>query len=211
MKKLFLLLFLVLCTACSNISYNVSFGESIKEDITVVDENHVDDNLNLEEGYMDGMSAFEFFFQTLPYRASSDGKGSYLATKEFKSIDDFINNSFVFDKLLSSDSINFNEKKVKVNISQKNLINSFDIDNLEISIYIPYFVSKHNADNVSNNTYTWVIDDINKDSIKINFDMSKGVDYRNKVLSVITIVILGIVATWIIIYFVKRNKEANEI
>ena len=209
-KSLLVLIVLILCSGC-NIKYNANFSDSMREEVIVFDNSHIDDKFNLEEGFMDGMSAFEFFFQTLPYRANSDGKGNYSANKSFNDINDFIDNSFVFNKLISSDSIKVKGSNVNINITSKNLKDNFDIDSLEVSLYIPYYVSKHNADKVSDNTYTWIIKDINKDSIKVKFDMSKAANFRYKIFAVIAIALIIGAAAWVVMYFIKRNKEANEI
>lgn len=214
MKKFFLLLFLILCTGCNSISYNVSLSNTINENVIVIDKTY---NYNdvLDDGFVAYISAFEVFFRNLPYSAGSDGKGTYYAKKEFNSITDYLEQSFVYSKFLDQNSVKINGTKVKMNIKAtdelKQKIIKTGVDNLEISLYIPYYVSKHNADKVSNDTYTWIIDDIEKDSIKINFDMSKGTNYKNKIWSVVTVLVFAIIVVLVTIYFVKRNKEANEI
>lgn len=207
--KIILLFIILLCSGC-NIKYKVNINKNnIIEDISIDSIKEIIDSNTF-------LSAVEVLFQGALYDVKKYDDGTIRTNYSWTNFNTYKDKSLLFMKLVDSNNLSIKENKVSFNLKYNESLNDLinllgDIDNLEISLYIPYYVSKHNADKVSDNTYTWIIDNIEKDSVKINFDMSKGVDYRNKVLSVITIIILGIVATWIIIYFVKRNKEANEI
>ncbi len=212
-KKFLILVLLLLCTGCNDIKYKVTFGDEITETIEVFDKNYVHENLNREEGYMDDISAFEYFFQTLPYSALGDREGNYTAVKEHKSLSNYLNDSFVFDKYYSKDDIKVSGSKVKINLSINDNVRNYisDMDSFQVSLYIPYYVSKHNADNVSNNTYTWNFDDLEKANLKINFDMSKSYKYKSFLSSILVIGILSVIIVAIIIYFVIKNKDVNKI
>ena len=106
-------------------------------------------------------------------------------------------------KVLFNLKINENTKKY-VDILGK-------IDNMELSLNIPYYVSSHNATKVNGNTYTWIIDDIDNERIKINFDMSKKYNYVDNTFSIIVIIGFSVIIFGVIIFFVIKNKKANEI
>ena len=214
MKKVFILLFLLICTGCSSIKYELNFGETVYENINVVDYTHIHEE-ELEEGYMGDMAAFEFFFQSLPYRSSSDGNGNYYAFKEFNSIESYLDQSFVYDKFITSDNIKINGSKVKINIKTNDELKQYmkdaDVDSLEISLYVPYYVSKHNADIVKDSTYTWKFDDLDKANLKINFDMSKDSNHQSIIPTILVVILLVVVVGFSIKYFIEKNKEVNEI
>lgn len=211
MRKIFTCLFLILlCSGCSDIKYSLKIDKNISENITVFDKSYHNDDVTDDIG---NISAFEYFFQTLPYRSSGDGNGNYYASQVYDNFDAFVDNTLVFNKLFDKSTILVNGSKVKVNITATDeIIKKFkSVDSLEISLSIPYYVSHNNADKVSGNTYTWVIDDIEKDSIIINFDMSKSADFIMNIIKigVICVIVIGLIS--VIIYFVNRNKKVNDI
>lgn len=83
-------------------------------------------------------------------------------------------------------------------------------DEIEINIKTKNKVTKHNADKVSGNVYTWYINEDNKNNIDIEIKTSKSnitatiITYGVLALAVIMIVIL-------VIKFYQKNKKANEI
>lgn len=209
MKKILIIVMLIVfCSGCSNIKYSLKFDKQIKEYITFKDETHFDEELH--EGYMTGMSATEYLFQSLPYNSGSDSNGNYFAGT-FYDKNSELENSIIF-KYIDENSVKISDKKIFVYITKDSLGQVNDsIKNMEIELYIPYYVSKHNADKVDHNTYTWVIDNIENDKVIINFDTSKPADFMQKIISfsIIGIIVIGIIC--VIIYFVGKNKKANEI
>ena len=206
-KKITMLLLLIICSGCSNIKYSLKFDNEIQEYITFTDETHIEENLPAD--YMTDMSPIEYMFQSLPYNSGSDKSGNYFAGTFYDDVNDIMD-SLIF-KYISSDSIVINNKKVKINISKEKIYNVNSLDGLEISMYIPYYVSNHNADKVEKNTYTWNITDFENEKVKITFDMSKPADFKNKIIEYCVIGIIVIAIICAIIYFVSKNKKVNKI
>ena len=213
MKRLLLILslaFIFICTGCSDIKYSLVFDEKgISENISLTDKHSVSEDL--PNNYMPDMSAFEVFFQSLPYDSGSDSSGNFYARKKFDDINDYVNNSFVFSKYINSDSFKINGKKIKINLNIDSINGSYTNNPIEISFTIPYYVSSHNATKVSGKTYIWEIDNLENAHIKINFDMGKKDGYMVNIIGIF--IIVGICATivGVVIYFVLNGKKNNEI
>lgn len=215
MKKIYLLIILIfLCTGCSAIKYKINFSEQISEDITTINDEIYDNPFKDDsEGYI--ITPFEKFFSDTKYDFIGDINGNGYASSNFESIDSFINNSVVFNKLFDKNVIKKNKSKIHINIDAKKYQYIVDklknINKIEISADIPYYVSSHNATKVDGNTYTWIIDDIDNARIKINFDMSKKYNYVDNTFSIIVIIGFSVIIFGVIIFFVIKNKKANEI
>lgn len=214
MKKIytFLLLFtFFLCTGCSSIKYSLKFDNVISENVSaeiVFNNNYLDE----EVGFY--FSPFRRIFGNLPYDIEENDNGSSTASSYFETMDDFINNSAVFNTIFDKSIINVDQQIVNIKIvasDYDNIKDQIDGFPVEISLYIPYHVMSNNATRVSKNTYTWIINDLEKDTINISFDMSKAYNYRNKIIEICTIIGFSIIILIIIIYLVIRNKKANEI
>lgn len=214
MKK-FLIIFLLLlsCSGCSNIGYKLNINDdgTLSEQISVLD-NPINDNQNNDPFAMDDMSAFEYFFQSLPYN-SWNNNDKFYASKEFSNFNDFLEHSLLFTKFYNSNDIYFNGKRVKLNIKLESLLNvSFsNIDSLEISLYIPYYVSKNNATSVKNNTYTWKFDDLYGANIQIDFDLSKNYKYKEFLTSLCIIIVFSVIIVSIVIFLVLKHRKVNNI
>ena len=210
MKKILIifLLFFV-CCGCSDIKYSLKFGKSIEEYMTFNDNDNHNENIGSMDAMQD-MSATEYLFQSLPYNSGSNKDGLFYAGTFYEHPDEIMD-SVIF-RYLYDDSIIINGSKIKVDISKDNIIdNNIKLEGSEISLYIPYYVSKHNATKVSNNTYTWKVEDIDSDRVIINFDLSKPADYMKKLISYSIIIVLVIGIICVIIYSVAKHKEANKI
>lgn len=202
------LLILMLFTGC-DVKYSLKFDKNVNEKI---------DFLNYQVNYSDELyfSPFEIISQEYSYSGFAGSESSYLLENNYNNVDELLNNSALFDLYSDKEFIKVDGKKISIDCDIYNLVNEIKnnyglINNLEIELYIPYYVSKHNADSVKNNIYTWVIDDIENDKVIINFDTSKPADFMQKIISfsIIGIIVIGIIC--VIIYFVGKNKKANEI
>ena len=91
------------------------------------------------------------------------------------------------------------------------------MDKLTVNIKSNYLVSEHNADEVVDNTYTWVItkDNYKKKNIYIKIDKSREVlsakkEERIKKIMVIVLISLGIsVIIFALFTFVKIRKSSK--
>ena len=90
--------------------------------------------------------------------------------------------------------------------NNQNIINSYDIDTLKINITMPFNVIENNADEVKDDTYTWVL---NKNNTYKN--IRARYDYENdRVPSIVLMVVIGLISFGIIIYlavYFLRNKR----
>lgn len=209
-KKIIFVVFicLLLCCGC-DIKYSLQVDKLVNEEINFS---------NYVINYSDELyfSPFEVFSQQYSYSGFASSDSNYILSNNYDNIESYMNESALFDLLSDNNYLQINGKNVKIDIDIYNVINEVElsygnVNSLEISLYIPYYVSKHNADSVKNNTYTWVIDDVENDTVKINFDMSKPADFVKKIISYCTISVIVIAIICVIIYFVNKNKEANEI
>ncbi|MGM9878950.1 MAG: hypothetical protein ACI31R_02880 [Bacilli bacterium] len=106
-----------------------------------------------------------------------------------------------------------------------------DYSNIEVVVQTPYKVTMHNSEKVdtTNNTYTWIINDSNKEEINLYFEIdssqkvlndnkdnvdSSGSEISKSINVVVLIIIVLIIFVFIIIgYFIlrKRKKELSKI
>lgn len=206
--KCIMIIFVLFIFCGCDIKYNITYiNDGTNEEIVVEDLN---DNLR-----NDLIDPVQYFFQGYPYNIVSNNNNSTMK-QEWLSVEDFMDNSILINKILDSNSIVYNGKKVSFDLNISNEMNDyFELygkpKKIDFSITVPYYVSSHNATSVSGNTYTWVIDDIENANIKINFDMSKSADYVINIVKVVVICVLVIMIIGVIIYFVNRNKKVNEI
>lgn len=209
-KTIFIPLLIIMCCGC-DIKYNINFSSKNN----VVEKINISNFQTFQDNEM-GLTPIGIFFQKYVYNLAKNSPTNYIASQNWKNFDNFKNYSILFD-LFDDDSIEIDSTKFNIDISINDKIREYiklynsTIENLEFSIYIPYYVSKHNADKVNNNTYTWNITDLENDSIKINFDMSKSSNYVNKTIYVYIIIGLSVIIVGVVIYFVMKNKKANEI
>ena len=209
-KKIIFVVFicLLLCCGC-DVKYSLQIDKVVNEEI---------DFSNYVINYSDELyfSPFEMISQQYSYSGFAASESNYILDNHYDNIESYTYESALSSLFSNNDYIQINGKNVKIDIDLYNVINEIElsygnINNLEVSLYIPYYVSNHNADSVKDNTYTWVIDDLENDTIKINFDMSKPANFIQKIISysIIGIIVIGVIC--VIIYFVGKNKKANEI
>ena len=211
MSKLFcLLIFCLLLFAGCDVSYRFSFdGTTINEDINL--SNYI---ISYDDDLM--ISPIQVFSQKYAYSGFDNSQAGYAFMKHFNSLDEFNEQAAIFDMIDTSSYIKIDGKKVKIDfpisaLNTPEIANYGKIDNLEISFYIPYFVSKNNADKVIGNTYTWEIDDFSNDKVIINFDISKPYDFLSKLFLIIFLIALAIGVIFVIKYVISRHKEVNRI
>lgn len=210
-NKLLILCLIICCTGCSSIKYNIKFGDIIEEKISTYSNSNANIYIDESEGFY--RSPFQSFFGYSSYNAIEQNNGNNVANVTFESMSDFIDGSIIFQKVLNSDVIKLENTKVKININSSDYIESLKKTNalIEVSLYIPYYVSSHNATNVSDNTYTWIIDDIDNAHVKIDFDMSKSYNYVNSSIYIYIIIGIFVIISGVVVYFIFKSKKNNEI
>lgn len=200
-------LMLLILSGC-DVKYNMSFNKkNINENITVSELNN-----NLQSDLIDPIY---YFFQGYPYNILSNSDSS-IATQDWLSLNDFKDNSILFKEFIDNNSIKINGNRITFDLYTTNSVKDYlnlygNPNNMEFSMYIPYYVSSHNATNVSGSTYTWIINDIENAHIQINFDMGKSKNFMKNVFFICTIIIVLVIIGAMVIYFVVKNKKNNEI
>lgn len=207
---IFLIVLLLLCSGCQEIKYELKIDNTLSEKIKIKDETNLT-NCDADLGCLSSTSSY---FQGMRYDVNGVADGIYSVTGNYADINEFVDNSIVFSKIFDDKVISIDGKKVKIDVSLSDYLNIMEqIKNVsvEISIYIPYKVSKHNATKVNNNTYTWKINNLEKANIKINFDLSKSYKYKNNSVTYIFISSLIVLILGIGIFLYIKNKKNNEI
>ena len=230
MKKIIILLLLLfLFTGCS-----------VKENIIINKDLSVEEKVELSES----KEFFNSRYKMLPinivkdilysnnrdktleengYSYKIDESSTYpfiVANKKYSTINDFTTNTIFktqyFNKVITKENNNL----ITINASEFIEHDEQDqeyyfVDNLYISIKLPYVVTDNNADkyDARTNTYSWYINDKTIDKeIKITFDKTKIYIY-NLVLyiSILIVIILIIIGIRFIFKIKNQNKKANRI
>ena len=135
--------------------------------------------------------------------------------EKYKSFEDYYLNSKLYRLLFKELELNRTNSGMFINTesnfklddsNNQNIINSYDIDTLKINITMPFNVIENNADEVKDDTYTWVL---NKNNTYKN--IRARYDYENdRVPSIVLMVVIGVISFGIIIYLAVhflRNKR----
>lgn len=228
-KKIILVLVIFLFCGCS-VKYNLN----IDEDLSItekVEAKETINNLKTNTG-MSTDNAVLYLYDIFkrkgidPNISTKEEKENVITTASVshKSIEKYVNN-FTSDLLkkpkLSKSGNIYSLSYEQIEKLSNSSHNSLIYDDVEINITVPFKVTKHNADRVKKNTYTWKIQK-NQELRKINisFDTSKKInsfvlnfglfkiDVKYNVL-VFIILLLMILTTTIIVYI--NNKKNNKI
>ena len=164
-KVLFLLLVLVLITGCSG-TYNLKIDKdlSVKEELNVVLENEA--------------TSFEEFNSLLKnnkidsndYKLVTQGDNLNLSySHEYNSIEEYLLESKVYKQLFDNISYDTDRKDFTLeaknifNLDNPNMNNSKNVKLLQINVTTPLYVIDENSDSISENTYSWTIDNKTKE------------------------------------------------
>ena len=133
--------------------------------------------------------------------------------EDFSNFEDYFLNSKFYNRIISNEDFNKNNKGLKyksftnLKLDDKEnskLNNSFYISNLKINITSPYTIKENNADEVNNNTLTWILKE-NDTQKKFSFNL----EYmkRNNFYIVIILLCILIVIIPTIYLIIKYFKE----
>ena len=210
-KVLFLLLVLVLITGCSG-TYNLKIDKdlSVKEELNVVLENEA--------------TSFEEFNSLLKnnkidsndYKLVTQGDNLNLSySHEYNSIEEYLLESKVYKQLFDNISYDTDRKDFTLeaknifNLDNPNMNNSKNVKLLQINVTTPLYVIDENSDSISENTYSWTIDNKTKEKdLYIEF----SVDDRNlNTGSIIILSTIAISSIILVIIIVKRILNSRKI
>ena len=210
-KFIVLILIVFLFAGCSG-DYNLKFNRdlSIDEDIDILIDNK-------DNAYENTFVLFENAdIDADKYNIMLKGDKVRIIYKEkYKSFEDYYLNSKLYRLLFKELELNRTNSGMFINTesnfklddsNNQNIINSYDIDTLKINITMPFNVIENNADEVKDDTYTWVL---NKNNTYKN--IRARYDYENdRVPSIVLMVVIGVISFGIIIYlavYFLRNKR----
>ena len=210
-KYLLLMIVVLLLTGCSG-NYNLKFNNdlSINEELNIFIDNKLD---NYERTYnlldQSGVDENDYTVTVVKDQINIVYK------KKYNSFEDYYLNDSLYKVLFENVEFTKDNSGMKINAESllklddkenENIINSYDIEDFNINLELPFSINKNNADKVDNNIYTWTLD--NSDTYKnINIEF----DYNNdKVQSIILLVLMGIISlgiiSYMIIYFVRNQR-----
>ncbi|MBR4350965.1 MAG: hypothetical protein IKP98_01940 [Bacilli bacterium] len=210
-KIVFLTVLLLLITGCAG-TYNVTIDEELA----------VKENLSITiSGEADNYEMFDSMLRTEvenedDYKLVVDGDNLKLDyTHEYNSIEDYLLDSPVYVQLFDNVSYKSDNKEVSLstgnifNTSTDKLNNSYNIKSLQINITTPLNVIEENTDKISENTYSWTIDNTTKEKyIYLTFNKSNKLLNRGTII-VLSVSILSIAIIAIII--IKRLADSKKI
>ena len=210
-KIVFLTLIILLVTGCAG-TYNLT----IDEDLTVKE--------NLSVNFSGEESSYEKIYDLLKrenvkedeYTLTTEGYNLKLDyNHEYTSIEDYLLNSLLYKQLFDNIAYDSDNKEVSLstgnifNLSNSKLNNSYNIKNLQINVTTPLDVVEENADKISENTYTWTIDNTTKEKY-MYLTFSKSNNILNKGTTIVLCVMVVAIAISAII-MIKRLSESRKI
>ena len=215
MKKiLFLLITCLLLTGCT-VNYNLEINDTnFKETIT-------GNVLNSELNTNNSSSINNYLFLLNGDQPSFYKNDNIFYNKETNNTQEGIdfeynytfnennfNNSRIINECFDNHIYNYADNKYYLVVSGKFNCNYSDITNINITTN--YNVTSNNATKIKNNTYTWTIDENNKDDIYFFITIDKStnskIDLSWNTLKTIGLIIIILLSS-ICIYFLKKNKQ----
>lgn len=220
MKKIMMIFACVILCGCTS-KYTLEINnDSFKEIIDIViDKNEIPKKSENQESEIELDDRITPFLKQDTKAIFNNDKKNY--KKKVKYYDDIIKvkMSYRYNKseFLNSNSLNlcFDDAvftyEDEFYIHAKGTFYCLYTDEVEVNIKTKNKVSKHNADKVNGNVYTWIIDRKNYNNVDIEISMEKGISTSqiiNYIIFVVVIVIVGLVIAYKI--YIK-NKQENSI
>ncbi|MBR4830420.1 MAG: hypothetical protein IKZ96_01460 [Bacilli bacterium] len=210
-KIVFLALLLLLITGCAG-TYNLNIDENlaVKEELSInfigeaSNYNKINDLLKREEVNEDD------------YTLVVEGDNLKLDySHEYVDLEEYLLKSLLYRQLFDSISYNSDNKEVSLstgnifNASTNKLYNSYNIKSLQINVTTPLEVIEENAEKISENTYSWTIDNTTREKyMYLTFNKSDNLLNKGTVI-VLSVSIIAIAIMAIII--IKRLSESRKI
>lgn len=234
MKKKILLLIIIpfILTGCASVNYNITIDNNLTvlEEATITGTTEYFNIFNKNypktivlEWYED--SDIQSILNNNNYEHELIEKGVYYPSvfvkKTYTSLEEYTTNTIFNNQVFEDILITNNDDLITINTvkflprREDETDQGYNIDNLSITISLPFKVSDHNADTYSekNNTYTWYIDsDTTEKEINLTFNKNKIYVYNfSKYVSLFLIIILVLVLIYLIRKIILKNKLNNKI
>ena len=221
--KIMLIFIIIFCFGCTA-NYHLKINEdlTVEETIKGFEKNEYYDSYyrsskdlvvqNAVALHQDYLDKNNYSFHT----EKEDSKYGAVASLKYSSLDDYYKRSKVYEQYFNNWSIKKEKNIITIDLSSKKKPNGTGIDGRytvsdgDVSINLPFKVLKHNADKVKNNTYIWNINSFKGKKIYLKFDSKKNNETELNFIGIIVIGIIVLIASGIIILFIKKNKEKNE-
>lgn len=231
-KKILLLIIPFILTGCASVNYNIT----IDNDLTVLEEATITGSTEyfnifnknypktiVLEWYED--ADIQSILNNNNYKHELIEKGVYYPSvfvkKTYASLQEYTTNTIFNNQVFEDILITNNDDLITINTvnflsrSEDETDQGYNIDNLSITISLPFKVSDHNADTYSekNNTYTWYIDSATSEKeINLTFNKNKIYVYNfSKYVSLFLIIILVLALIYFIRKIILKNKLNNKI
>ena len=228
-KIILLILVMFLFSGCS-VKYNLYINSdlSVNEEIKASENSSELKTLTGQDPKVAANSIYEYYkINGVKYNMSTtsdSAETTSTVSTSFKSLEDY-------EEYFKSDIVK------EVNLTKKgNLITleykqdeplsdyssqSLVYDDVEVNIEVPFKVTKHNADSVKGNTYTWKISkDGGLKNIKITFNEKETINSKkinvlgfleiNVKYSVLYVVGVAVIILAIVLYVYRKNKINNK-
>lgn len=207
MKKfiyVILFIFLIILSGCSS-SYTLIIDDnSFKEEINIQMENNIYKTTPIED------------FKQYPFYNSTDEEYEKKIVDNGNYKDILLTYSYSPNKFADSTVINtcFDQHAYSFNNNQYDLLLSGKFkclygDSIDINIKTNNKVLSHNADNVNGNTYTWHIDQNNKNNVLIEMKIKKG-GVSDLFIGLIVAIVIGIIGFIVLRTYKQKNSNRND-
>lgn len=227
MKKTLILIFLLLLTGCkAKYDLKLNFDGTIAESGTI----YINSNLLGKNGYPAETDEFlkqvasEYGFSNYRSKRSFNDSNyfGYHFSHKYSNINYYLSQSPAIKNLFGRLSVEEKEHYVIFKTSGGNKISTYHdlkkdtptvVENISISITLPYKVVKHNATRVDNstNTYTWIFNGTSNGDIDLEYRDNEiyTIDILNlfKFISWYIYAIVLLVIVGLIVYFNARNQS----
>ena len=223
MKKILLLIIsLLLITGCS-VEYNIEIGEDLKvtEEVKMTGTSDFFSNyykttkknvlLSFLEDYKDILKEKGYEYELI------EGQTPYvLAKKTYNNINEYINDSIMFNDYFDEIKYTENNNKIKIetigfNENNPDNPDRFNVNELLIKIKSFYKVENHNAYDIDKktNTYYYQLNDDCNYKVMIELNTNSKFRWIDKMYIIIIVGALIMIASWIFVIVMKKKENNN--
>jgi hypothetical protein len=206
-RKYFYILFLF-CSSFFLVGCTIDYNLTINENLEYTEQVHgVQDLKSMKNDIMKGFVEDYYYLFSEKYKSSiinsidNEDTKALIVGKKYKNTEEF-KNSDIFEYFILKNELKENYDKIVIDLTVDDNFFEGDFfsvlpDELRVNITSPLKAIKHNANNYDKftNTYTWYItsESDNKD-IKIIFDKNSSIfTYKNIIIGVVALIILGVI------------------
>ncbi len=222
MKKIIILIALItLITGCK-----AKYDLVINEDLSISEEAMLTGTSDFFKNYYKTTktnvlkSLVEIYEDTLKennytYEIKSADTPYVLVSKTYKEVDDYVNNSKLFNDYFDEVkyTIDGDIRKIETvgyNDNDPDNQERFNIKELEITITCPFKVINHNAKGFDTKTNTYYYElNAENDKILFEYDTSRKFNPNESLIVTIIVALLIVIGAWIAIILLNKNNKKN--